>query len=144
MPEPSGRDLLHEWQQLMESLVSTATSVAGRADVPARLTDAMQRQLDLVREVVEREQRLQREITSHVMAPVDGLFDLLEQSGATMRRQAEALAAAGRALEESGTLMRQQAELFEKTVRTFRRPAELAKTAAGVERRKRTPPGSSA
>jgi hypothetical protein len=122
MPDLGARELLREWEKVMRT-------------IPRPLLEPMQRQLDLLHEVVERERRLQAELTGRVLAPVDALFDLLEESGAMLRRQAEALEAAGRALEESAALMKAQAELFERTVRTARRPAELAKAAAGVKPR---------
>jgi hypothetical protein len=91
----------------------------------------------MLHEVMERERRLQRELAGRLAAPFDAIFDLLEQSGATLHSQAEALESAGRALEEAATLMKSQAELFERTVETLRAPAELAKSAAGVERHQR-------
>lgn len=133
MPELSGRELLREWQQLMDSLVASAASVAGRAELPSQLIEPMQRQLDLLREVIEREQRLQREVVGHLVAPVDAVFDLLEESGAGLRRQAEALESAGRALEDAAALMKRQAELFERTIGTLRQPVELARAAATLD-----------
>ena len=134
MTELSGRDLLREWQKLMDSMVGSAASIAGRSELPQQLLAPMQRQLELVQEVIERERRLQRELTGRALAPVDAVFDLLEETGTTLRRQAEALAAAGRALEETAGLVQTQADLFERTIATLRQPAELAKAAAGIER----------
>lgn len=137
MAELSGRELLREWKRLMDSVVSSAGSITGGSELPRQLLEPMQRQLELVQEIIERERRLQGELTARVLAPVDAVFDLLEETGATLRRQAEALEAAGRALEETAGLARTQAELFERTVATLRQPAELAKGAAGVDRRAR-------
>jgi ABC-type transporter Mla subunit MlaD len=137
VPELSGRELLREWQKLMESVVATAASAAGRPDLPRQLVEPMQRQLELVQELVERERRLQQELVAQLVAPADAVFDLLEESGATLRRQAEALEAAGSALEETAALMRRQAELFERTIGALRQPTELVKAAAAVERRPR-------
>jgi len=120
----------------MDSVIASAASAAGGSDLPRDLLGAMQRQLELVQEVVERERRLQKELTGRLLAPVDAVFDLLAETGATLRRQAEALEAAGRALEETAGLMKRQAELFERTIGTLRQPAELAKTAAGLPSRK--------
>jgi hypothetical protein len=119
----------------MDSVVASAASVAGRSDLPRQLLEPMQRQLELVQEVIERERRLQAQLTDRLVAPVDAVFDLLEESGATLRRQAEALEAAGRALEETAGLMKTNAELFERTIGTLRQPTELAKTAAALGRR---------
>jgi Zn-dependent M28 family amino/carboxypeptidase len=135
MPDLNGRDLLHEWRQLMDAVIASASSAAGRRDLPGELLGSMQRQLELVQEVVERERRLQGDLAARLLAPVDAVFDLLEQTGATLRQQAEALQTAGRALEESAGLMKSQAELFERTIAALREPAERARVAAGLERR---------
>ena len=126
---PDGRDLLRDWQDAMQSLASSA--------LPKQLLGPLQRQAELVQELVERERRLQGEVFGHLFAPLDAIFDLLEQSGATFRRQSDALAEAARALEQTAELMAMQAEIYEKTIRVMREPANLAKAAAGVERKAR-------
>src|SRR5947209_339943 len=118
----------------MNSLVTSAT---GRVDVPRQLLEPMQRQLELVQEVIERERGFQRQVAGRLLAPADAVFNLLEESGAMLRRQAEALESAGLALSETATLVKSQAELFERTIGILREPAELAKAAAGLERRPR-------
>jgi ABC-type transporter Mla subunit MlaD len=84
-------------------------------------------------DLVEQEQRLQKGLAGRVAAPFDAIFDLLEESGTTMRSQADALESAGRALQEAAALMKTQAELFERTVGTLRKPSELVKSVAGLE-----------
>jgi hypothetical protein len=133
VPELSGRELLSEWQKLMESVFSSAASLAGRSQVPHQLQEAMERQLELVGDVIERERGLRKELAGLVLVPVEAVFDLLDQSGATLRRQAETMEAAGRALEETAALMKDQAELFTQTIGALRRPAELARAAAGLD-----------
>ncbi len=135
MPELSGRELLREWQRLMESVVSTAASIAGRPDLPRELVEPMQRQLELLGEVVDRERKLQQEIAGYVLGPFDAIFDLLEASGRTFRSQAEALQAASAGLEETAALMKTQAELLERTIANLRKPTDFARAAAGVEPR---------
>ena len=135
--ERGGRDLLAEWRGLMDSLVNSMATASGRASLPRELLAAMQRQLELAQDLFERERRVQRELTGRLTAPIDAAFDLLEESAVTLRRQAEALQAAGRALEETASLMKRQAELFERTIGSVRAPADRAKAVAGVERRRR-------
>jgi hypothetical protein len=100
---------------------------------PARLAhqlaDQLRRELELVRDVAERERRLQRELTGRIVAPVDAAFDLLSQTGSMLHRQAEALETAGAALAETAALMKAEAELFERTVGAVRQPVELLKSA---------------
>lgn len=121
MTDLGAHELVREWKAAMQALVSAA----GRSEVPRALIAPMERQLELVQELVER-----------AFGPFDAVFDLLEESGAAMRRQAEALSESARALEQAAELMRVQAELFERTVRTVRQPAEMAKGIAGLEPRK--------
>ncbi len=135
MPDLHGRDLLREWRQMMEAVIASATSATARKDLPGELVGAMQRQLELVQEIVDRERRLQGDLATRLLAPVDAIFDLLEQAGSTIRGQAEALQDAGRALEESAALMKSQAELFERTIATLRQPAERVKGTAKAKPR---------
>jgi hypothetical protein len=135
--EQDGRDLLAEWRGLVDSLVTSLTTASGRASLPRDLLGAMQRQLELGQELLERERGLQRELTGRLTAPIDAAFDLLEESAVALRRQAEALQAAGRALEETASLMKRQAELFERTIASVRAPADRAKAVAGIDRRRR-------
>lgn len=139
MSEPNGRDLLEEWRKVLESVVTSAASAAGQPDLPKDVLALTQRQIETVTALLERERRAQGEVAGRVLAPVDAIFDLLEETGSTLRRQAEALGAAGRAIEETGELMGAQAEMFEKTIGTLRRPADIAKSAAGTGRRPKKP-----
>ena len=134
MPDLSGRELIREWRKLMDSIVDAMSTVTARSEIPSQVREPLQRQLELVQELIERERRLQEEIAEQVLAPVDVAFDLLEQSGATMRRQAAALEAAGDALRETASLMSGQAELFEQTISKVRAPAHAARVVLGVER----------
>jgi methyl-accepting chemotaxis protein len=131
------RDLLKDWQDALQAVASTAKSAAGRAELPKQLLGPMQRQVELLQEVLELERRLQGEVIGRLLEPVDALFDLLEQSGSTFRKQSEALEQASQALEETAKLMKVQAELFEKSIKLMREPAELAKSAAGVDKKKK-------
>src|ERR1700729_68079 len=53
----------------MDAVVASAASVGGRAELPRQLLEPMQRQLELVQEVIERERRLQTQLAAHVLAP---------------------------------------------------------------------------
>ncbi|MEO8687481.1 MAG: hypothetical protein ABI611_04595 [Solirubrobacteraceae bacterium] len=128
MADGGGLDLLRDWQSAMASVI------------PKQLLAPLKRQTELIQDVLERERRLQREVLGHVFAPLDAVFDLLEQSGATIRQQAEALEQAARALEDTAVLMKAQAELFERGIQTLREPADVARAAAGLEKRARAKP----
>lgn len=132
-PDRETRDLLHDWQRQISDILS-ALAGAGHVELPRQLADPMHRQLDLLRGIVEREQRLQQDLAQQIVAPVDAVFDLLQDSAGTLRRQGEALQAAARALEETAGLMRLQAEHFEQTIEAARKPVDLARAAAGIPR----------
>jgi hypothetical protein len=132
MADQDGRDPVGEWRRLAESLAASAAA-AGSSRIPKDLLRLSQRQVELLQEVIERERHRQGELAGLVTAPIDALFDLMEETGATLRLQAEALASAGRALEETASLMSRQAERFERTVGALRQPAEMAKRAAGAK-----------
>jgi hypothetical protein len=89
------------------------------------------RQSELFHEVLERERALQTRVVNRAFGPFDAVFDLLEESSAASRSQAEAIEDAARALERVANLMKVQADLFERTVRTLRQPGETVKTLAG-------------
>lgn len=134
MADRSTRKPPDEWRRLFETVVASAASVAERRELPRDLLRVVRDQAALVQGVLEREQTLQRLIGSRVIEPVEAGFDLLEQSAATLRHQAETLGSAARALEETAELMAQQADLFERTIHTLRQPLALARSAAGVQR----------
>ena len=121
----------------LSDLVSSLAS--WRGELPRQLVEPLQRQLDVVKGLAEREHALQQHVAEQVVAPVDAVFDLLQESATTLRLQAESLQAAGRALDEAAGLMRLQAEHFEQTVEAARRPVELAKAVAGIPRSQHTP-----
>src|SRR4051794_5889257 len=101
VPELTGLDLLGEWKRLMDGVMANATSIAGRSDIPRQLLEPMQRQVELVQDIIERERRVQQEIAARALAPVEAVFELLEGTGLMLRRQAEALEAAGKALQDT-------------------------------------------
>ena len=127
----------------MQSIASTARQTAGRSELPKALLTPMQRQLELLQEVVERERNLQAEVFGQLLDPIDAVFDLLEESGKTFRAQADALEEASAALEQTAKLMQKQAEIYEGTIRALREPANVARRATGAKPRKRSTKTSS-
>jgi hypothetical protein len=137
MSEPGGRELLTEWRSVMESIVSSAAAAAGRSEIAGDVVRVSQRQLELLQELVDAQQRLQGNVLNGLLGPVEAVFDLLQESGATLRKQAESMESAGRALQDTSALMKQQAELFERTIALLRQPTDLARSAAKGARRAR-------
>jgi hypothetical protein len=134
MSERGRTDVLREWTAAMQSLTESIGSAALRSDVARQITAPMQRQAELIGDILERERALQSRAVRLALAPLDAVFDLLEQSGASMRSQAEAVEEAARALERVAGLMKVQADLFGRTVRALREPTEVVKSLAGDEK----------
>jgi hypothetical protein len=131
------RDLLHEWQAAMQSVARTIASTAGGgSDAARQLLSPLQRQAELLQEILETERRRQQDILARALQPLDAVFDLLEQSGAAMRGQADAMEHAAEALEQTAVLMKTQAELFEHTIQILREPSKRLESAAGIEPRR--------
>ncbi len=129
MPNLGGHDLLREWQ----AAIGTLASAAGRSSaVPRQLLAPLQRQIELVEQVLERERRLQRDLLTRAFAPLDALFDLLEQSAGALRSQSAALSESARALEQAAEMMQVQAKPFERTIGVLREPEEIVKRTAGL------------
>jgi len=136
-PELPRVDLLREWQASMQSVAASVTAAAGRSDIASQLLGPLQKQAELLQEVLETERRLQRELLGRVFEPLDVAFDLLEESGAALRGQAEALEHAAKALEQAAELAKVQADLFERTIRTLREPSRRIESVVGVDPKKR-------
>ena len=113
MSDRPDRDLLNEWQTAMQSVAHTIASTAGGGtDATRRLLSPLQRQAELFQEMLEAERRVQRDVLGRALQPLDAVFELLEQSGAAMRGQAE---------------------LFERTIQVLREPSRRLELAAGIE-----------
>ena len=85
----------------LAALTSCANGSRRCLGIPRQLVGPLKRQTELLQDVLERERRLQRNVLGHVFGPFDAVLDLLEQSGATVRQQAEALEQAAQALEQT-------------------------------------------
>jgi len=85
-------------------------------------------------DALERERRLQQAVVGRAFAPVDAVFDTLEEAGAALREQAVAFEHAATALQHAAQLMQRQAELYERAVGTLRAPSRMVEAATGVRR----------
>lgn len=137
VPELSGEELLAEWRKVLDAAAGSLSSIGDHVEAPRQLVESFRHQLVLVQELIARERKLQQQVASQLLAPIDAVFDLLEASGATLRKQAEALEAAGQALEESARLVETQASLFERAIGTLREPSDRARAAVGLKPRVR-------
>jgi hypothetical protein len=99
-------------------------------DLPG--TDLLRDWQKTMQSVLERERELQRDLLGRAFEPFDAAFDLLQQSGAALREQAEAIEHAAKSLEQAAGLMKTQADLFEHTIRILREPSRRIESAIGL------------
>jgi hypothetical protein len=116
----------------MESVVAAVASVPGGSAVGRQLLEPLTQQTELLRQAVEQQQRIQAQLVERAFAPVDAIFDLLENTGAMMREQAEALHQAAQGVERAAEVTRMQAELFEGATRAARLPSDAVRSVAGA------------
>ncbi len=78
--------------------MASASSAAGGAELPRELLGAMHRQFELMQEILEHEQHLQRELAGRAAAPFDAIFDLpaVRDTGPAVRANHCHAARAGR------------------------------------------------
>ena len=76
---------------------------------------------------------LMQDLLARAFAPLDATFELLEQSGAAMRQEAEALEHAAKALEQAAAVMKAQADLYERTIHALRQPSRAVESAIGLD-----------
>jgi hypothetical protein len=96
-------------------------------------TDVLRDWQKTMQSVLERERELQRDLLGRAFEPFDATFGLLEQSGAALREQAQAIEHAAKSLEQAAGLMKTQADLFERTIRMMREPSRRIESAMGVD-----------
>src|SRR5690242_19400497 len=111
---------------------STASPV-GRVDLTRQPVALMQRQAELVQELLERERRHQRQLLGPGFAPLDAPFDLVGASASSLRAQAEAVEHAAQAMEQAASQMKTQGGLLERAVRMLREPPRRIESALGVD-----------
>jgi hypothetical protein len=85
VPDLRGVDLVREWQAAMQSVAASVTGATGRSDAARQLLAPLQRQAELIQEVLERERELQRDLLGRVFEPFDAAFDLFERTIRTLR-----------------------------------------------------------
>ena len=102
MPDPN--DLLRPWQEAIRQVRGATAPLTGASE------EALRR----------------------VIAPVTVLSEVLDQSAAAMRTQAQAFDAASQAFRQVSDLMQVQANLIEQAARSLRDPTHALRAAGGA------------
>jgi hypothetical protein len=130
MADPA--DLLNACGDAIRDLGGAAASLAsGPAGLTIDLLRPMQRQAELLEQVLQRQLEFERELVGRAVAPARAALELVEQATGTFRAQAAAFRAASAVFGQLADLMEQQAELVERTGAAIRDPVAALRSTRG-------------
>jgi ABC-type transporter Mla subunit MlaD len=116
-------DLLKAWQNAIRDVGGAAASLAsGPAGVASELLRPLQRQAELLQQVLERQLDFERELVGRAVAPLRAALELVDQATGTFRAQATSFRAVSKTFGQLADLMDQQADLLERAGVTIRDP----------------------
>ena len=122
------RASIRELSKLGGALVSAPPEVAQQLTVP------LQRQAELLEQILQRQLEFERDLVGRVLAPASTLFDVIEQTTVAMEAQTTAYRAAATSFIQIADLIEQQAELLRLASQSVRDPV-AAMRAVGDELR---------
>ncbi len=130
MADPA--DLLRAWQSAIRDLGGTAASLAsGPAGVAGDLLRPLQRQAELLQQVLERQLEFERELASRAFAPLRATMELVDQATGTLHSEATSFRAASKIFGQLAELMDQQADLLERAGAAMRDPLATFRSTGG-------------
>ncbi len=125
-------DLLKAWQNAIRDVGGAAASLAsGPAGVASDLLRPLQRQAELLQEVLERQLDFERELVGRAVAPLRATLELVDQATGTLHAQATSFRAASKTFGQLADLMDQQADLLERAGATMRDPLATFRSTSG-------------
>jgi len=124
MADPA--DLLRAWQNAIRDLGGVAGSVAAASagiagDLPLRL----QRQAELLQQMLQRQLDFERELVRRAVAPLRTSLDLVDQATGNFHEQAATFRGASKTFAQLADVMEQQARLLDRASATLRDPAAV-------------------
>jgi hypothetical protein len=143
MPDPA--DLLRAWEAAVRELGGLAGSlVHGSAEMSSQLAGPLQRQTELLEQIMRRQLELERELIATLTTPARTVLDLSAQTAEAMAQQARAFRSASVAMGQAADLLERQAELFGAAIATVRDPLGAVRAAGESIRQPPAPPGAPA
>jgi ABC-type transporter Mla subunit MlaD len=116
-------ELLTACQEAIRELGGTAVSVASApSEIVGQVLGPLQRQAELLEQVVQQQIAFEHKLVDHALAPVRGVVDLVDQATAAMRAEAKAFRMASASLGQVADLLDQQVELLEGATAIVRNP----------------------
>ena len=132
MADPS--DLLGAWRELAQQMRGLAGSIAGQAGQGIDVLGALQRQGELIEQVLKRQLDIEQDLVRRALAPAEVTLKALDGAPDAMRAQAGAFRAAATSFSQAADLLELQATALEQTLGAVRAPVDLV--ARGLRRKK--------
>ena len=127
MADPA--DLLRAWQNAIRDISGAAGSLAsGSAGIAGDLPRRLQRQGELLQQVLQRQLEFERDLISRAVAPLRASLNLVDQASGTFHEQAASFRGASKTFAQLADVMEQQARLLDRACATLRDPAAVFKS----------------
>ena len=128
-------DLLNAWQDAIREVGGAAGSlVSGSAGRAGDALKPLQRQAELLEQVLQRQLEFERELVDRASAPGRAVLELVEQASTALRAQAAAFRTASASFGQLAELMEAQAALVERASSTIRDPVAALQSAGNEVR----------
>jgi hypothetical protein len=131
MADPA--DVMSAWQDAIRQVGGVAASLAsGPAGVVDGLLPPLQRQAQLLEQILQHQLEFERELASRAIAPARAALELVQQATGTFRAQATAYRSASAIFGQLADLMEQQAQVVEHAGAAIRVPVAALRSSPGT------------
>jgi hypothetical protein len=120
-------DLIGAWRETTHQLRGLADSVAGQAGHVPQLLPPLQRQADVIEQMLRRQLVLEQDLLRRAVAPAQATAAALERTPEAIRAQAAAFRTAAAAFGQAADLLDVQAAAIEQTVAALTAPIHAAR-----------------
>ncbi len=116
-------DLIRAWREATQQLRGLASGIAEQ--MPQGLAP-LQRQAELIEQLIRRQIDLEHEVVRRALAPAEATVNALAGAPDAMRAQASAFRAAATSFNQAADLLELQASALEQALSALRAPAQFA------------------
>jgi hypothetical protein len=129
MADPA--DLVRAWQDALQQLRRVAAPNLDQSTL-RQLIAPLQRQAEVFEQALRRQAEFEAQLGRRLLAPMESVVELLDQTPAAMRAQAQAFEAAALSFKQAAEVLEAQAAVMERAISTIRLPTDLLKSIGGL------------